>query len=687
MIKKKGWIVLLISLFAFISLNGSATPLYPEYVVQADGTELIPGHSGPDYIFSGTYENGHIIISGAGSYVLSDNLAYSGSDAAIIINGSDIHLNGNEHELSGNDGTGIVSNSHAAYARVENFTSISGFETGMILYGNYCDVIKNNVSFNSGNGVYVNGNNNTISNNIIKGNTYSGINTTSIHHIFSDNLIADNGRNGINSQDFVEITGNEIFGNGRDGVLVWNNATVSDNIISHNIRYGIKATNYVDFFSNLVESNGNDGISTGRFSTIHGNTVLNNKGSGIFTGHTTTLADNVVSGNQKYGIWLGNMVSVKNCTIYNNQYGGLIAGNNADVRDNNVFENQGIGIDLSNFVTIINNSVSNNLYSGIFTLRSSEIHNNTITHNGDCGINGWGNSNISKNFIDDNWIGIYLPDNSVNIHVNQNQILSSGDCGIFIDSGGWDEGSGFIYDNYLGNLVNIGGSGTLSYYGWTNPKGPEPGLNIINGPNIAGNYWSNLTRSGWSDLQEPIKEGYSSTSYELIPSSGVYDIAPLVRSIYDISASGDAWTYPSPSGEVLAPRFSNATFLNFAKPGAELENITVDHDWKGPILNWTFFDVDGNHEIQTIGSPIPGQIHTRFDMFPKNGNPPQKVQFIDLSVGDPTSWYWQFGDGESSTEKDPVHQYTNPGTFTVSLRAYNDGTGGYSVCNNCITVQ
>jgi hypothetical protein len=56
--------------------------------------------------------------------------------------------------------------------------------------------------------------------------------------------------------------------------------------------------------------------------------------------------------------------------------------------------------------------------------------------------------------------------------VNQNQILSSGDCGIFIDSGG-GMSSAIFYDNYLGNLVNIGGSGTLLILWWTNPKGPN----------------------------------------------------------------------------------------------------------------------------------------------------------------------------------------------------------------------
>ncbi|MDO1448833.1 PKD domain-containing protein [Rhodocytophaga aerolata] len=32
-----------------------------------------------------------------------------------------------------------------------------------------------------------------------------------------------------------------------------------------------------------------------------------------------------------------------------------------------------------------------------------------------------------------------------------------------------------------------------------------------------------------------------------------------------------------------------------------------------------------------------------------------------------TSWYWDFGDNSSSTEQNPAHIYSNPGTYTVSL--------------------
>lgn len=57
-----------------------------------------------------------------------------------------------------------------------------------------------------------------------------------------------------------------------------------------------------------------------------------------------------------------------------------------------------------------------------------------------------------------------------------------------------------------------------------------------------------------------------------------------------------------------------------------------------------------------------------------SGSAPFTVQFTDYSVagtGYITSWYWEFGDGLSSSDQDPVHTYTDPGLYTVSLTVTN----------------
>lgn len=47
------------------------------------------------------------------------------------------------------------------------------------------------------------------------------------------------------------------------------------------------------------------------------------------------------------------------------------------------------------------------------------------------------------------------------------------------------------------------------------------------------------------------------------------------------------------------------------------------------------------------------------------------IQFNDTSTGNPTSWKWDFGDGKTSTLKNPVHNYTKTGNFSVTLNVTN----------------
>ncbi|MFM2386399.1 MAG: hypothetical protein RL660_1156 [Bacteroidota bacterium] len=45
------------------------------------------------------------------------------------------------------------------------------------------------------------------------------------------------------------------------------------------------------------------------------------------------------------------------------------------------------------------------------------------------------------------------------------------------------------------------------------------------------------------------------------------------------------------------------------------------------------------------------------------------VNFTDSTTNNPISWYWNFGDGYTSTMQNPTHIYTSSGTFTVTLIA------------------
>ncbi|MCP3959333.1 MAG: PKD domain-containing protein [bacterium] len=61
-----------------------------------------------------------------------------------------------------------------------------------------------------------------------------------------------------------------------------------------------------------------------------------------------------------------------------------------------------------------------------------------------------------------------------------------------------------------------------------------------------------------------------------------------------------------------------------------------------------------------------------------------RVIFNDSSSGDPTQWVWDFGDGRTSAEQNPVHEYAEADTYVVSLTVTN--AAGQDTTSQFVTV-
>ncbi|PID95297.1 MAG: hypothetical protein CSA95_00235 [Bacteroidetes bacterium] len=81
-------------------------------------------------------------------------------------------------------------------------------------------------------------------------------------------------------------------------------------------------------------------------------------------------------------------------------------------------------------------------------------------------------------------------------------------------------------------------------------------------------------------------------------------------------------------------------------------------------------------DTETKEAHIHVALEVSFVATPLVGEPPLTVTFTDQSSSAPTSWQWDFGDGTTSTEQHPVHEYTAVGDYTVTLTVGNVyGTG------------
>lgn len=80
------------------------------------------------------------------------------------------------------------------------------------------------------------------------------------------------------------------------------------------------------------------------------------------------------------------------------------------------------------------------------------------------------------------------------------------------------------------------------------------------------------------------------------------------------------------------------------------------------------------------------QPHANFTANYTSGCAPLVVQFTNLSTG-ATTYHWDFGNNNTSVLANPATTYTQPGTYTVTLIAYNGPNSDTKVITNYITVH
>jgi PKD repeat protein len=76
-----------------------------------------------------------------------------------------------------------------------------------------------------------------------------------------------------------------------------------------------------------------------------------------------------------------------------------------------------------------------------------------------------------------------------------------------------------------------------------------------------------------------------------------------------------------------------------------------------------------------------------FRAFPTVGAPPLTVNFHTFSNSNSIRFFWEFGDGGSSFDKNPTHTYEAPGNYTITFRVITSlGAQGFTVKKDYISV-
>ena len=364
------------------------------------------------------------------------------------------HCNISNNNVS-NNGVGIILYSSNDSTLTGNNASSSGLGIGLE-YSSDNTLTGNNVSSNMFGIALEYSSDNTLTDNNVSSNAFGIGLAASGNNTLRNNLMSDNAYNfeAVGSS-YSELDNDIDTSNLVDGKPIYYLVDAADTVIDSATNAGTVYCIHCDNVTVKDLTLADNG---------HGVCFYNTSSSGIKNNDIDVCADGIC-------LWRSNNISITG----NDVYGGLDEGasiriwesSDNTISDNNLSYSLGENIVLvgSDNNNIIDNNAIYSITGGIVLLYSSD--NNTITGN-----------TVSKS-IDGS--GIFLEDSGNNTLTN-NTASENNFYGIELVE---DSSNNLIYNNYFNNTHNAWDDGNNI---WNITK--TLGTNIIGGPYLGGNYWS-----------------------------------------------------------------------------------------------------------------------------------------------------------------------------------------------------
>jgi parallel beta-helix repeat protein len=652
---------------------------------------------------SGTPITAPAVISSPGHYRLINDLSNSSAETAILITASDVVLDGNGHTLEGNgspetSGVSIRGGSAGGSNVTVQGLTMSGWSRGIGVENqtggviNTCNPTRNvfGIYVENSRGVQVTGVN--ASGNIpVNGGGGTGISIiespgcvvtcstasqngwTAPLDIGGYGILLDSSpgtvissctMNGNRNTAIEDLSGpagllledNVISGNGGNGGIFFStlrtirtqNCTISRNRISGNgMGIGIDQADNCVMEQNQVTGGGNGIVlSSSRNATLAGNVMAGNivnfqvTGTGeqyyqhvIGTSNTVNgkpvmylfnqpgaLVDAGSRAGTVYGI-ASPGITVRDLVLMNSSSGVfLLNSDNAVVQNVTALGNLiGISMNGCDNLTITGSTASGNDLAGCDIQDSdggtfeSVTADNTIDPHPDTGagisIETSRDIHIANATTRMNkFAGIWVSD-SDGIRITQATISGNGDAGIVITGDGTEVSGCRIVDNGQAGIGLLSAQRSRITNNWFSNK-----MNIYIGDDVAGTAWNTPKTLGTNIVNGPY-------------------------------LGGNYWANPEGTGFSQTHADRGDGFCN--------ESYAINADNMDYLPLHTY-------------SPKP-TFYADFTVSPTSGMAPLTVKCTDKSVGNPTRYNYDFGDGVNVTGPNPTHTYRFPGTYSITL--------------------
>jgi parallel beta-helix repeat protein len=557
-------------------------------------------------------------VNAPGTYILTQSLTSNGT--CITINSNNVVLDCHGYKLTGNN-TGYGINSTGVSGNTIKNCVITNFDRGIRLSSSSNNILTNNTANSNYYGIELrtSSNNNTLTNNTVNSNSYRGIHlSSSSNNTLTNNTVNSNsyGINLYTSSNNNTLTSNTVNSNFGHGIVLSSssNNTLTSNTVNSN-QYGI----WLEYSSNNTLTNNNASsssqigiyLNTSSNNTLTNNTLTNNTVLGIeinYYSNNNLLTGNTVNNNYNIGIELDHYSNNNLLTgnTVNNNYVGILLY----ISSNNIFTG---------------NTVNSNTYLGIQLHISS--NNNIFTGN-------TVNSNVQY--------GILLYPNSSNNNILTGNTVNSNLYGIAL----YYSSNNIIYNNYFNNSFNALDSGNNF---WNTTK--TLGTNIIGGPFIGGNYWSDYNGVDTSNPLDGIGDTLVPyTSNGNIANGGDYlPLVPTLLPNITIFSPVNNTSYYKLNVSLnftISNNASQIAWIGYSLNNTDNKTITGPVNLTNITNGWNNITVFANDSFNNMGSSFVKFFYCLGDVSgPILGVPDGKVDISDVafvskrfgaSCGDPS---------------------------------------------------